>query len=77
MAPDMRGYGGTDAPAEPDAYTMLHRVGDMVELVQALGETQARVVGHDWGAPVAWSAALLQPGLFRAVVGMSVPLRAR
>ena len=69
----MRGYGGTDAPAEPDAYTMLHLVGDMVALVHALGEQQAVIVGHDWGALVAWSAAMMRPDLFRAVVGMSVP----
>jgi pimeloyl-ACP methyl ester carboxylesterase len=72
-APDMRGYGGTEAPAEVDQYTMLHLVGDMVGLVRALGETEAVIVGHDWGAPVAWHAALLRPDLFRAVVGMSVP----
>jgi pimeloyl-ACP methyl ester carboxylesterase len=73
VAPDMRGYGGSDAPPEPDVYTMLHHVGDMVELVRTLGETQAVIVGHDWGAPAAWNAALLRPDLFRAVVGMSVP----
>jgi pimeloyl-ACP methyl ester carboxylesterase len=72
-APDMRGYGGTDAPAEPEKYTMLHHVGDMVGLVHALGEKQAVIVGHDWGAPAAWTAALLRPEVFRAVVGMSVP----
>lgn len=72
-APDMRGYGGTDAPAEPTQYTMLHHVGDMVGLVHALGEKQAVIVGHDWGAPAAWTAALLRPEVFRAVVGMSVP----
>lgn len=72
-APDMRGYGGTDAPADPAQYTMLHHVGDMVGLVHALGEKQAVIVGHDWGAPAAWTAALLRPEVFRAVVGMSVP----
>lgn len=72
-APDMRGYGGTDAPADPAQYTLLHHVGDMVELVKALGETQAVIVGHDWGAPAAWHSALLRPDMFRAVVGMSVP----
>jgi pimeloyl-ACP methyl ester carboxylesterase len=72
-APDMRGYGGTDAPPDPESYTMLHLVGDMVELVDALGETEAVIVGHDWGAPVVWNAAMLRPDLFRAVVGMSVP----
>ncbi|MGE5128227.1 MAG: alpha/beta fold hydrolase, partial [Sphingomonadaceae bacterium] len=69
----MRGYGGTDAPADPDAYTMLHHAGDLVDLVRVLGETQAVVVGHDWGAPAAWNAAMLRPDVFRAVVGMSVP----
>ncbi len=71
-APDMRGYGGTDAPVEVEAYTLLHLVGDVAQLVGALGEKQAVIVGHDWGAPVAWNAALLRPDLFRAVVGMSV-----
>ena len=73
VAPDMRGYGGTTPPDDAAAYTMLHLVGDMVELVRALGEQQAVIVGHDWGAPVAWNAALLRPDIFRAVVGMSVP----
>ena len=72
-APDMRGYGGTDVPPDPAQYTMLHHVGDLVALVQALGETQAVVVGHDWGAPAAWTAALVRPDMFRAVVGLSVP----
>lgn len=73
VAPDMRGYGGTDAPASPEQYTMLHHVGDLVGLLKALGENEAVLVGHDWGAPTAWNAALLRPDLFRAVVGMSVP----
>lgn len=73
VAPDMRGYGGTSAPDDATAYSQLHLVGDMVELVRALRETQAVIVGHDWGAPVAWNAALLRPDVFRAVVGMSVP----
>jgi pimeloyl-ACP methyl ester carboxylesterase len=73
VAPDMRGYGGTTAPDDSGAYTQLHLVGDMVELVRALKETTAVIVGHDWGAPVAWHSALLRPDVFRAVVGMSVP----
>lgn len=73
VAPDMRGYGGTDAPPDADAYTLLHLVGDMVELVNVLGEREAVIAGHDWGAPVAWHAAMLRPDLFRAVAGMSVP----
>lgn len=73
VAPDMRGYGGTDAPESSDQYTLFHLVGDMAELVRALGETKAVIVGHDWGAPVAWHAALWRPDLFTAVSAMSVP----
>ena len=77
VAPDMRGYGQTDAPAEIEAYTLLHLVGDIVGLVSALGEKWAVIAGHDWGAPVAWHAALLRPDVFRAVIGLSVPFRPR
>jgi len=73
VAPDMRGYGGTAAPEPIEAYTQFHIIGDMVELVKQLGETQAVIIGHDWGAPIAWGSALLRPDMFRAVVGMSVP----
>src|SRR6516225_327548 len=77
VAPDMRGYGRTDAPAEIEAYTLCHLVGDMVGLVDALGAEQAVIAGHDWGAPVAWHAALLRPDRFRGVIGLSPPYRPR
>lgn len=77
VAPDMRGYGGTDKPAETADHGILDLVGDMVDLVRALGETSCVVVGHDWGAPVAWHCALTRPDLFRAVFGLSVPLQPR
>jgi pimeloyl-ACP methyl ester carboxylesterase len=77
VAPDMRGYGGTDKPAEREAYTVLHLVGDMVDLVRALGHSTCTVVGHDWGAPVAWHCALMRPDLFTAVACLSVPLQPR
>ncbi|MFN5617365.1 MAG: alpha/beta fold hydrolase, partial [Brevundimonas sp.] len=77
VAPDMRGYGGTDRPGGRDQHTILHLVGDVVDLVRALGETSAVVVGHDWGAPVAWHCALLRPDMFRAVAGLAVPFQAR
>ncbi len=76
VAPDMRGYGGTQGlhgPLTPAQTTMLHHAGDLVALVKALGETQAVLVGHDWGAPAAWYAALMRPDVFRAVAGLSVP----
>jgi pimeloyl-ACP methyl ester carboxylesterase len=77
VAPDMRGFGRTSAPADAAAYTIFHNVGDMVALVDALGEKRALIVGHDWGAPVAWHAALMRPEVFPAVVAMSVPHRRR
>src|SRR5438876_1191132 len=77
VAPDMRGYGQTDRPAEIDQYTLLHLVGDIVGLLDALGEPSAVIAGHDWGAPVAWHAALLRPDRVRAVIGLSVPFRPR
>jgi pimeloyl-ACP methyl ester carboxylesterase len=61
VAPDMRGYGGSDMPAEIDRYTLLHLVGDMVGLIETLGPEPAVIAGHDWGAPVAWHTALLRP----------------
>src|ERR1700744_6372573 len=73
VAPDMRGYGRTSAPSDISAYSIFDTVGDMVGLVQALGETKAVIIGHDWGAPVAWHAALFRPDMFTAVAGLSVP----
>jgi pimeloyl-ACP methyl ester carboxylesterase len=77
VAPDMRGYGQTDRPEAIDQYTLLHLVGDMVGLLDALGAESAVIAGHDWGAPVAWHSALLRPDRFRAVIGLSVPYRPR
>jgi pimeloyl-ACP methyl ester carboxylesterase len=77
VAPDMRGYGQTDQPSEIDQYTLLHLVGDVVGLLDALGAEQAVIAGHDWGAPVAWHAALLRPDRFRGAIGLSVPFRPR
>lgn len=73
----MRGYGQTDKPDAIDQYTLLHLTGDMVGVVEALGYNECVVIGHDWGAPVAWHSALFRPDKFRAVVGLSVPFRPR
>ncbi|MFK3888054.1 alpha/beta fold hydrolase [Sphingomonas sp. NPDC079357] len=77
IAPDMRGYGRTTAPRGAEHYTIFHLTGDMVALLGALGVAQAGIVGHDWGAPVAWTAAQLRPDLFPVVLGMSVPFARR
>ena len=79
VAPDMRGFGRTSAPHDIDAYSIFDLVGDMVALVAALGESKSVIIGHDWGAPVAWHAALFRPDIFTAVGGLSVapPWRGR
>lgn len=73
VAPDQRGYGQTERPEAVEAYTLCHLAGDIVGLVHALGEENAAIVGHDWGAPVAWTSALLRPDMFRALTLLSVP----
>lgn len=73
VAPDQRGYARSDRASGIEDYTLPHLVGDVVALIGALGAENAVVVGHDWGAPVAWSTALLRPDLVRGVVGLSVP----
>jgi pimeloyl-ACP methyl ester carboxylesterase len=77
VAPDMRGYGKSDAPEAIDQYTIFHLVGDLVGLLDALEAPTAVIVGHDWGANIAWHAARLRPDRFRAVVALSVPFRPR
>lgn len=77
VAPDLRGFGETSAPADIDQYSIMHTVGDMVNLVRELGEKRAIIIGHDWGAPIAWTAAMLRPDVFAAVAGLSVPHRPR
>jgi pimeloyl-ACP methyl ester carboxylesterase len=77
VAPDMRGYGRTDAPEEISSYSILHLIGDVVDLLAALGEERAAIVGHDWGATLAWTAAQIRPDVFRAVAALSVPMRPR
>jgi pimeloyl-ACP methyl ester carboxylesterase len=77
VAPDMRGYGGTEAPAEISAYSIMDIVGDMIGLVGVLGEQQAVIIGHDWGANIAWHAALFRQDVFPAVAALSVPFRQR
>jgi epoxide hydrolase A/B len=73
VAPDQRGYARSEQPPDVTSYTLLHLVGDVIALIEELGEEQAVVVGHDWGAPVAWIAAMLRPDKVRAVAGLSVP----
>jgi pimeloyl-ACP methyl ester carboxylesterase len=73
IAPDMRGCGLSSAPADATLYTPLHTAGDLIGLLDALKIASAVLVGHDWGATHAWSAALMRPDRFTAVFCLSVP----
>ncbi len=73
VAPDQRGYGQTDRPAQSDSYTQLHLVGDVIGLMDALGEETAVIAGHDYGSPVAWNASRMRPDRIRGVIALSIP----
>ncbi|XP_077229222.1 epoxide hydrolase 2-like isoform X2 [Tasmannia lanceolata] len=72
VAPDLRGYGETDAPPTQSSYTVFHIVGDLLALIETLGEDQVFVVGHDWGAYMAWFLCLFRPDRVKALVNLSV-----
>jgi pimeloyl-ACP methyl ester carboxylesterase len=77
VAPDMRGYGQTEAPQAVEDYNITELAADMVGIVDAFGEEQAIIMGHDWGSIVAWNTVLLHPERFSALVAMSVPYGGR
>jgi pimeloyl-ACP methyl ester carboxylesterase len=73
LAPDQRGYGGSSRPGQVEAYDITALTGDLVALLDRAGARRGAIVGHDWGAVVSWSAALLHPDRVAAVAGLSVP----
>ena len=77
VAPDIRGFGQSACPPTPDSCNMLQCVGDLVGLMQALGESSSVIVGHDLGAWVAYAAAQLRPDLFRGLVLLNTPITPR
>ena len=77
VALDVRGYGRSAAPADIEAYAMTALVGDVIAVIDDAGPEPAAVVGHDWGAPIAWNTALLRPDRVRGVAGLSVPYNPR
>ncbi|NOX29777.1 MAG: alpha/beta hydrolase [Actinobacteria bacterium] len=73
-AMDVRGYGGSSKPAEIAAYRITELAADAASVITHLTpDAPAIIVGHDWGAPIAWQTARLHPELVRAVAGLSVP----
>lgn len=77
IAPDMRGYGKSSAPADLNLYTPLQTAGDLVGLLDELKIPTAVIVGHDWGATHAWNAAMMRPDRFTAIFCLSVPYTPR
>lgn len=72
IAPDLRGYGDSDRPTDVAAYELRHLVGDVTGLLDALDVGRAAVVGHDWGAVLAWSYAMARPERVDRLVAVSV-----
>lgn len=72
-APNQRGYGGSDAPREVEAYHLEHLCTDLAELLDALEVEKAVFVGHDWGGFVAWAMPLCYPERCLGVVGVNTP----
>jgi len=73
VAPDMRGYNLSDKPKNVSDYQIQILAKDIAELVKALGEEKAIIVGHDWGAAVAWTVASLFPEVVKKVAILNVP----
>jgi pimeloyl-ACP methyl ester carboxylesterase len=70
--PDLRGCGLSDKPTQVERYAMHHLVGDVVAIVAALGDDKVTLVGHDWGANLAWVTATYRPDLIERLVVVSV-----
>src|SRR5207245_9166498 len=73
LTPDMRGFGRSERPAEVASYRLRNVVGDISALLDQLGVQAAHVVGHDWGAAVAWLTAMRCPDRVRTLTVISVP----
>ena len=77
FAPEMRGYGRSSAPAAIDAYDIPTICKDIQRAMDHFGHQQVAMVGHDWGANIAWYLALYEPERVKVVSGMSVPFGGR
>jgi pimeloyl-ACP methyl ester carboxylesterase len=72
IVPDLRGYGASDKPADVDAYAIPFLAGDVLGVLDHLGIERAHVVGHDWGAALAWAIGSLVPDRVDHLVALSV-----
>lgn len=72
IVPDLRGFGRSDKPEAVDSYFLLNVAGDVLAILDHLGHTQAHVVGHDWGAGLAWLLGAFTPDRVDHLVALSV-----
>ena len=77
IIPNLRGFGNSSRPAEVADYDIKHLTGDLVALLDHYGYEDATFVGHDWGANVVWSLALLHPDRIRRVIALALPYQVR
>ncbi|KAL7599779.1 hypothetical protein Lser_V15G27420 [Lactuca serriola] len=77
IAPDLRGFGDSEAPPSSTSYTAFHVVGDLVCLLDSLGLDKVFLVGHDWGAIISWYLCLFRPDRIKALVNMSFVYKPR
>jgi pimeloyl-ACP methyl ester carboxylesterase len=72
VVPDLRGFGASDRPGSVEAYGLAHILGDVIGVLDHLGVGRAHVIGHDWGAALAWAVAALFPDRVDHLVALSV-----
>lgn len=77
VAPDLRGYGDSDAPSSVSSYTAFHIVGDLIALIDSLGANQVFLVAHDWGAVIGWYLCMFRPERIKAYVCLCAPFQPR
>jgi pimeloyl-ACP methyl ester carboxylesterase len=73
VAPDLRGYGDSPKPREIDAYDLREIAGDVIELIESTGVVPCILIGHDWGATVAWFVAMMRPDLIERLAILNIP----
>lgn len=73
VAPDLRGYGDSDAPPDVTDYALPKLAGDIAGLIRAMGQERAHLVGHDWGGSIAWVMASRMPELVRSLTILNSP----
>ena len=77
IAPDLRGFGETDKPTEPEAYDIHHIIGDITGLLDALNFEKAVIIGHDWGGRIGWYIPLMVPERVERIVSLNTHFRPR